>query len=142
MTIGLDPRAGPALAGIAAVVARWLQPPRLLLALGALTIAIGIPLADRRVPRNRWYGVRTRTTLGDQHIWYEVNALAGRDLVVLGVVLMMIALVVPVGHGVSPETAAMVGVAVFGAGAMVMLVRGLRLASRLRRERGDRPAEP
>jgi uncharacterized membrane protein len=51
---------------------------------GLLLIAAGIPLWLRRVPPNALYGVRFRSTLSDDRIWYEINALCGRDLVGIG----------------------------------------------------------
>lgn len=52
---------------------------------GLLLIVAGIPLWLRRVPRNALYGVRFASTLSDDRIWYEINALCGRDLVGIGV---------------------------------------------------------
>lgn len=51
---------------------------------GLLLIAAGIPMWLRRVPRNAFYGVRFRSTLSDERIWYEINARAGRDFVIMG----------------------------------------------------------
>lgn len=55
----------------------------LVLLLGAVTPS-GLPMWLRLVPRNRFYGFRTRQTLASDETWYEANALAGRDLVVGG----------------------------------------------------------
>ena len=52
---------------------------------GVLLIALGIPLWLRRIPRNALYGVRFASTLSDDRIWYEINALCGRALVGIGV---------------------------------------------------------
>jgi hypothetical protein len=110
------------------------RPETIFVGMGILSIATGLPLADRRIPRNRWYGVRIRETFGDEQIWYEVNALAGRDLTVLGVLLVLAALTLPAV--LAPQTyVASIGLA-FAAGAMLMLVRSVRLARRLWRERG------
>ena len=63
--------------------------PHLLLLLSAvLLILFAVPLWMRMVPPNRFYGVRTRATLGDEQRWYAVNASAGLDLLVSGVVLL------------------------------------------------------
>src|SRR3954447_24860406 len=51
---------------------------------GILVAAAGIPLWLRRVPPNSLYGVRFRSTLADDEVWYEINALAGRNLVGIG----------------------------------------------------------
>lgn len=48
----------------------------------ALFVAISLPLALRRIPPNRAYGYRTRTTLSDERIWYEANAYFGGRLII------------------------------------------------------------
>jgi SdpI/YhfL family protein len=54
--------------------------------IGLASLLLGWPLARRRVPPNRWYGVRLRATLSSPAVWYEVNAICGDDLVRLGLV--------------------------------------------------------
>lgn len=54
---------------------------------GVLLIVAGIPLYLRRIPPNLLYGVRLRATR-DENIWYEINARAGRDLVVIAAVYL------------------------------------------------------
>lgn len=55
-----------------------------------LLIAAGIPLWLRRVPRNALYGVRFASTLSDDRIWYEINALCGRNLVGIGATYLVL----------------------------------------------------
>src|SRR5262249_44698624 len=50
-------------------------------------IVAGISLYFRRVPPKSLYGVRGRATR-DEGIWYEINARAGRDLILLGAVYL------------------------------------------------------
>jgi uncharacterized membrane protein len=64
--------------------------PHVLLVLsGILLVVFAIPLWMRRVPPNRFYGVRTRATLSDEARWYDVNARSGLDLFVAGVVMLV-----------------------------------------------------
>ena len=56
----------------------------LLVVSGPLLLLLAIPLWFRRVPPNALYGVRTRATLADETLWYDVNASCGRDLAVAG----------------------------------------------------------
>jgi len=58
-----------------------------------LMALIALPLALRKVPRNRIYGVRTRRTLADDTVWYEANAYGGRALLVASGVTIAVALV-------------------------------------------------
>jgi len=59
------------------------------LCFGAIFIGLGIPLAARKVPRNRVYGFRTKATLADDDTWFRVNELAGRQMTALGVVFVL-----------------------------------------------------
>lgn len=60
---------------------------------GLVFIGLGVPLIQRRIPRNRWYGFRVAKTYSSEQVWYEANQIAGRDLVVAGVVIALTALV-------------------------------------------------
>ena len=46
---------------------------------GLLLIILAVPLIQRRVPPNIWYGFRLPQTLNDPEIWYAVNEYGGRD---------------------------------------------------------------
>ncbi len=107
----------------------------LFILVGLVFFVVGLPLAGRRIRPNWWYGVRIRATLKDETIWYEVNERAGRDMMVLGLALLVLAFALP-GLAALPvaEYAAVCGAAC-GAGSIVMLVRSVRLATRLWRER-------
>jgi uncharacterized membrane protein len=65
-----------------------MTPHALLLGTALLLIVSAVPLWMRLVPPNRFYGIRTRTTLGDEQRWYAANASAGFDLLVSGVILL------------------------------------------------------
>ena len=115
-------------------------PPRpdvVFIGIGILSLAAGLPMADRRVPPNRWYGVRIRETFADEHIWYEVNAQAGRDLALLG--LAVLAAAVGLAGVLPPPAYAGCLGGLLAAGAILMLARSVRLARRLWREREGGP---
>ena len=65
-----------------------MTPHVLLLGTAVLLILFALPLWRRMVPPNRFYGIRTRATLGDEERWYAVNASAGLDLLLSGIVLL------------------------------------------------------
>lgn len=60
--------------------------------LGALYIAISLPLIRGRVKPNHWYGFRTPRTLSDPEVWYAANRVAGRDLALAGASMVAFAL--------------------------------------------------
>ena len=51
----------------------------------ALMIALSLPLICSKVPRNRWYGFRTRKTLSSDERWYEANRFCGWALLAAGI---------------------------------------------------------
>jgi hypothetical protein len=65
----------------------WFISP-LCISTGMLLIAAGLPLYKRRIPPNRFYGVRLPGTLRDADAWYEVNERAGRDIAAVGALFL------------------------------------------------------
>jgi uncharacterized membrane protein len=51
----------------------------------------GLPMFLQKVPPNRWYGFRLAKTLRDPFVWYEANRVAGRDLFLAGVAVLLAA---------------------------------------------------
>jgi uncharacterized membrane protein len=72
-----------------------LQLTSALVASGVFLVGAGLPLMLRRIPRNRWYGVRFPSTLADESLWYAVNERSGRDLVVVGTAVVAVGLAAP-----------------------------------------------
>jgi hypothetical protein len=104
--------------------------------LGLVSVVVGLPLARRVVRPNRWYGLRVPATFADEHVWYEANAVAGRDLMALGALLLLVALGVPRVVALPPAAYALTCTGVLVIGAAIGTVRWWRLANRLLRERG------
>jgi uncharacterized membrane protein len=103
---------------------------------GAVLVALGLPLAQRRVRPNFWYGLRIPATLADEHAWYEANAVTGRDTIVVGALLVLVVLALPHLLRLPPPVYALVYAAVLLVGTLVSMIRGGRLANRVRDERG------
>jgi uncharacterized membrane protein len=91
--------------------------------IGGLVIAgLGVPLWLRKIGPNCLYGVRTRATLSDEARWYDVNASAGRAMVVVGVLTSACSVGLnALGVRGDVHTLAMAGVLVVG-GVVVTLV--------------------
>jgi uncharacterized membrane protein len=99
--------------------------------IGLASLAIGWPLARRRVPPNRWYGLRVPATLSNRTIWYEANALCGDDLVRSGVVLLAVALSLQLLRDLPEIGYVFICLAVFVVGSLRATIRGARVAKRL-----------
>jgi uncharacterized membrane protein len=109
--------------------------------LGILFVGLAWPLATRRVRPNRWYGLRVPATFADETVWYEANAVAGREMMVFGEVITVISLVLPHITHLRTETYALICAGLFGLGSLLVAIRGWRLANRLlRQRRGGRGA--
>jgi uncharacterized membrane protein len=80
---------------------------------GVLYIGLGIPLLLGRVRPNSWYGCRTRKTMSDEKIWYAVNRVTGRGLIIAGIMLVGSSLVVfAFGREINPDYAVLILLAV------------------------------
>jgi uncharacterized membrane protein len=88
---------------------------------GLLLAGISIPLIQRRVKPNWWYGFRTKRTLNNPALWYDVNAYAGQRLLVSGVITTIAAIVLYFFPGLTVDGYAL-GMLVF---AMVPLMIGV-----------------
>ena len=101
-------------------------------AIGPVLVLLSIPLMLRWVPRNYLYGFRIAATLANESVWYDANALSGRHMFALGLVLVILELVLPSNiRNVTLATVGIIGVA-------VILVADWRTANRWRREREKR----
>ena len=98
-------------------------------AIGPLLVLLSIPLILRWVPRNRFYGFRIPSTLANDSIWYDANALSGRHMLILGLLMVALEFVLPSTLRIPVlRTIGIVGVAAF-------IVADWRTANRWRRER-------
>jgi hypothetical protein len=105
---------------------------------GVIGVGLGLPLALRKVPRNRILGFRMRHTLADDEIWYRVNENFGKEFTALGVVaLLMGATSFLLFRDRQSQLILLVLVAVvFMGGIALSLVRGVRLMNRMAGEKG------
>jgi hypothetical protein len=116
------------------------MPPTIVFpALGALLVALGWPMAARRVRPNRWYGMRVPATFANEQVWYDANAVAGRDMMALGAALMLLGLGLPRVTNLPGSTYSGICAGLLGVGSLVLTARSWRIANRLLRERRADP---
>jgi hypothetical protein len=97
-------------------------------ALGPVLVLVSIPLIFRWVPRNRVYGFRVGATLRHDAVWYDVNARSGRQLLVLGALMVALEFLLP------PSLRNQILIAFAVVGLAVITVINWRRANRLERE--------
>lgn len=107
--------------------------------LGLLNLVVGWPLARRRVPPNRWYGVRIPATLTDPAVWYEANAVCGEGFVRLGIVLLTVSLALLFLPALPELGYVLICSLLLVVGSLRVVLRSVRLAGRLRRGGPIRP---
>jgi uncharacterized membrane protein len=112
-------------------------------AIGILLIVLSLPLMLRWIPPNHVYGLRSPATLRDTSVWYDANALSGRHLLTLGLLMVALEFVLPAS--IRLWTLRVIGVVGFSG----IMIADWRTANRWARERkggyidGDaRPVEP
>jgi uncharacterized membrane protein len=108
----------------------WVVSGLVMVGMGALFVALGLPLARGKVRRNRWFGYRTPRTMKDDRIWEPVNAMTGIAFVVAGVLAVAIGglLVVFSGREELAQLALGIGVPALVLWLVVTIWRGWRLA--------------
>ena len=76
---------------------------------GLLFIALSIPLIQERVPPNSTYGFRTAKSLSDPKIWYAINHISGRDLLIAGALISLGSVATLfLGQGLQPQQVALI----------------------------------
>jgi uncharacterized membrane protein len=64
------------------------------LLVGALCIALGIPLALNKIKPNSFYGFRIAKTFNDESVWYRVNAFTGKAFIGSGAATIVLLFIV------------------------------------------------
>ena len=59
---------------------------------GALEIIMGLPLMYSKIKPNWLYGFRTPKTVKNEEVWYKVNERTGRDFIISGIIVILVAL--------------------------------------------------
>ena len=104
----------------------------LFIIVGVIYIGLGIPLLLGRIPPNAWYGCRTQKTLSSEEIWYPVNRVTGRYLIISGVAVILSAFVVFIfRRSLGPNHGAVILLAVLMLSVFGMVVESLRAQRRL-----------
>ena len=85
-------------------------------------------LVLRGAPPNRFYGFRVPATHRDRSVWYDVNAAAGWEFLLLGAVMVTLEFALP--RPVLTQTLRPVAFA-----GLAVIIVNWRLANRLERER-------
>ena len=60
-----------------------------LLAVGSIMFATCLPLIKRRVPMNRFYGIRVREAFKSKERWLDINAYGGRQFAVWSIPIVI-----------------------------------------------------
>ncbi|MBW3671027.1 MAG: SdpI family protein [Acidobacteria bacterium] len=106
----------------------------ILTAASLLIIALAVPMIRRRVPPNTLYGLRVPATFADDSVWYDANEQSGRDLLIFGVILLVVAVGLPIA-AVSSGAYGLIWSGLAVAGAIAVAIVGWRRANRLLRDR-------
>ncbi len=99
--------------------------------MGALFIALGVPLLRRKIPQNSWYGVRVGATMTNKEVWYEANEICGRDLIVFGVATILLAGGLSFFAWPDAEVYAFVLAAAITVGALILAAHGMGAARKI-----------
>jgi uncharacterized membrane protein len=99
---------------------------------GVLFLGFGIPLFQERVPPNYWYGCRTTKSLSDKKIWYTVNRVTGKNMIVGGMLMTVTSMAMfAFRKSLSPDISALAVIGLLIMSTALMVVNGFRTLRRL-----------
>jgi uncharacterized membrane protein len=98
---------------------------------GLLLIIIAIPLYLRMIKPNSFYGLRVPATFKDEEVWYEANAYSGRDIIIMGIVQMLFAVLLYLVPSISKTIYTLINTSVVLIGTVVITALGWRRANAL-----------
>ncbi|MFO7181641.1 MAG: DUF1648 domain-containing protein [Pseudomonadota bacterium] len=101
-----------------------------------ILVVAGTPLALRRIPPNRLFGLRTQATLGDADLWYRANGELGRGLMVVGSVTAALALGLFL-NGAAEHNLLLAWIVALSLGLAFLVLRSTRTIRRWRTVRGE-----
>jgi hypothetical protein len=85
--------------------------------IGLLTAALAIPLILRKVPMNRYYGIRIPKAFKSDENWYDINAYGGKVFLAYGLLLTVFGLT---AQGLAPSPTS-IWMAVFIVGPLLVI---------------------
>ena len=101
---------------------------------GPILMVVSYPTILRWVPQNRVYGFRIPATCNNKSVWYDANALSGRHLFLLGLLLVVLDFTLPLtAWSAKSRTEIVQTVVLVGLG--TILIADWRTANRWLRER-------
>lgn len=100
---------------------------------GALLAAVSVPLIQRRIRPNPWYGFRVPQTLHNPDVWYPANAYAGWRLLWTGIATLIGAIVLYLVPNLSLDVYALGCLAVTAVGLAISLIQSWRYLQTLDR---------
>ena len=115
------------------------------LVVGGAMIGMSVPLIQRKVAPNLWYGFRTPRTLADPEVWYPANAYAACRTLRLGIATVIVAVAAYFVPGLGLAVYASIVGAVVLIGLLVVLVQSFVYLGKLPEDgakEGSGPDEP
>lgn len=101
------------------------------LTVGALLVALAVPLRLGRVPPNHFYGVRLPAAFRSESNWYALNRIGAAWLIGIGLALALLGIALLAAPPAAGSLAFRLAVFAPAIGALVLLAACLVAASRL-----------
>jgi uncharacterized membrane protein len=99
---------------------------------GVIYIGLGIPLLLGEFRPNAWYGCRTQKTVSSEEVWYPVNRVTGRYMIISGVAVILSAFgVFILRRSLGPNHGAVILLVVLVLSVAGMVIESLRAQRKL-----------
>jgi hypothetical protein len=94
--------------------------------MGLLLAGISLPLIQKRIPPNPWYGFRVRKTLSSPEIWYPANVYMAKYLLGWGITIAIVSFLFYFIPGIGLDTYVALCTFVALGGMVIVMVKGFR----------------
>ena len=94
--------------------------------IGLLLAGLALPLIQKRIPPNMWYGFRVQKTLSSPDIWYPANAYMAKYMLVWGLTIAITSFLFYFIPGIGLDAYVGLCTAVALGGILIVLVQGFR----------------
>ena len=101
---------------------------------GLLFIAISIPLIKRKVKINHWYGIRLPETMKSEEVWYEVNEICGKHLLIFGIIICLISILFYCGNFFTPFITTIIFTSALLVGVLIIVIMALMTTNEVSRK--------
>ena len=101
---------------------------------GLILAALAIPLMNRKVKMNSWYGIRLPQTMDNETVWYEVNEKVGRYIFFFGLLICTLTILIYLYPIIDNIFSVFILLAVLVLGSILLIIISINYAKKISKQ--------